>query len=101
VTTPPPAAVVSSTPPAATQGRTVVKRSQPATTKGKAEPRKKTQPGRPKVDQPTQSTAAPALRASTQGSSPDTLLLAGGLALVVLVIADTLLLARSRRWLRV
>jgi hypothetical protein len=43
-----------------------------------------------------------ALSAAAVKSSPsDSMLLAGGLALVVLVLGDTILLALSRRYLRV
>jgi hypothetical protein len=81
-----------------------VQPSQPKTQRPTA-PAKK-DPPRPKrnVTKPTPKPAAKKLRtiaaAAATSSSTDTTLLIGGLALVILVVGDTLLLSVSARYLR-
>lgn len=100
-TTPPPAAVtpppapvvtrvVSQQPPASVRRESRVQRREPVTPK----PRKT----KPKVTQ----TAAPALPGLSreEATSPDTMLLLGGLALFFLVLADMVFLTLSTRLLR-
>ena len=93
--TPPPAPVatrvVSQPPPASVRRESRVQRREPVTSKPKPKPA-------PKVTK----TAAPALPGLSreQATSPDTLLLAGGLALFFLVLADMVFLTLSTRLLR-
>lgn len=85
---PPPAPAPVSPAPVRVQRRTTVERKATRTTKSKPATRaKQTLPalGRPKA---------------ADSSAPDTMLLIGGLALVVLVLGDTLFLAVSTRLLR-
>jgi hypothetical protein len=98
-TTPPPAAV---TPPPAVTG--VVSQPPPASVqresrvRGRGEAKPKKAKPEPKVTQ----TAAPALRGLSreEATSPDTLLMVGGLALFFLVLADVVFLTLSTRVLR-
>jgi hypothetical protein len=84
---PPPA--VSVTPPARA-------RVQPQkTVKVKTRP----QASKPKLEQPKPTLPAPSAR-GTGSSAPDSTLMIGGLALVVLVLGDTIFLALSARLLR-
>ena len=57
----------------------------------KKTPKRSTQPKR---------RALPRARAVAESASPDTMLLAGGLALFVLVLGDTVFLTLSARFLR-
>lgn len=100
-TTPPPAAVtpppapvatrVVSQPPASVRRESRVQRREPVRSKPKPKPE-------PKVTK----TAAPALPGLSreEATSPDTLLMAGGLALFFLVLADMVFLTLSTRLLR-
>jgi hypothetical protein len=62
---------------------------------------KKKAPARPRTAKQAVTRSAPRLPAAAAGaSSPDSTLLIGGLALVVLVLGDTIFLALSTRFLR-
>jgi hypothetical protein len=62
----------------------------------------KTRPKKPKPESKVTQTAAPALRGLSreEATSPDTLLMVGGLALFFLVLADMVFLTLSTRILR-
>lgn len=93
--TPPPAQVftrVVSQPPASVRRESRIQRREPAKPK-----RKKPKP-EPKVTQ-TAATALPGL-SREEATSPDTLLMVGGLALFFLVLADVVFLTLSTRVLR-
>jgi hypothetical protein len=89
VTQPPPA------PPAAVRRETRAQRRETA----KAKPHAKAKASRPRVTNRVASRPLPSLTRE-EATSPDTMLLAGGLALFVLVLADTVFLALSTRLLR-
>lgn len=59
----------------------------------------KRKPARERTTKQTASKALPGL-VREQASSPDTMLMVGGLALFVLVLADTVFLTLSARYLR-
>lgn len=98
VVAPPPAAVVtrvvSQPPPASVRRESRVQRREPA----KPRPKKTNPKPEPKVTQ----SAAPALPGISRekATSPDTMLLVGGLALFFLVLADMVFLTLSTRVLR-
>jgi hypothetical protein len=89
VSQPPPA------PPAATRRQTRPQRRETV----KAKPKAKVKAGRSRGTNKVASRALPSL-VREEATSPDTMLLAGGLALFVLVLADTIFLALSTRVLR-
>lgn len=103
-TTPPPAAV---TPPPAPVAARVVSQPPPASVRRESRVQKresvtpKPKP-KPKPEPKVTKSAAPALPGLSreQATSPDTLLLAGGLALFFLVLADMVFLTLSTRLLR-
>ena len=102
-TTPPPAAVTPPPPPAVTR---VYQRPATQTRRGKqAERREPARPkskdkAKPKNDRVKVAAAATPTLTRDQATSPDTLLLVGGLALFFLVLADIVFLTLSTRVLR-
>ncbi len=101
-TTPPPAAV---TPPAASVGTRVVSQPPPASVRESRVQRREPVKPKPKTTKPqpkVTKTAAPALPGISreEATSPDTLLMLGGLALFFLVLADLVFLTLSTRVLR-
>jgi hypothetical protein len=100
-TTPPPAA--ATTPPAATR---IASQPPPASERRESRPQKR-EPAKPKTSRPkperkVTQTAARALPGLSreEATSPDTLLMLGGLALFFLVLADMVFLTLSTRVLR-
>ena len=91
---PPPAPVVSQPPPAPVRSESRVQKSE------RTKPKPKNT--KPKPEQKVTQTAAPALRGISreEATSPDTLLMVGGLALFFLVLADVVFLTLSTRVLR-
>ena len=101
-TTPPPAAV---TPPAASVGTRVVSQPPPASVRESRVQRREPVKPKPKTTKPqpkVTKTAAPALPGISreEATSPDTLLMLGGIALFFLVLADLVFLTLSTRVLR-
>jgi hypothetical protein len=94
--TPPPApvVVVSQPPPAPVRSESRVQKSEPTKPKPKNT--------KPKPEHKVTQTAAPALGGISreEATSPDTLLMVGGLALFFLVLADVVFLTLSTRVLR-
>jgi hypothetical protein len=86
--------VVSQPPPAPVRGENRGQRSKPTGSKPKTT--------RPKPEPKGTETAAPVLRGISreEATSPDTLLMVGGLALFFLVLADMVFLTLSTRVLR-
>jgi hypothetical protein len=103
-TTPPPAAVTPPPAPAVTPvyrpPATQERRDTRAQGREAAKPKPKT--SKPKPEQKVTQAAAPALPGLSreEATSPDTMLLAGGLALFVLVLADMVFLTLSTRVMR-
>jgi hypothetical protein len=99
-TNPPPPAV---TPPPAPALTRVVSQPPPASAReGRAQEKPKPRNTKPKQEQKVTQTAAPALPriSREEATSPDTLLMVGGLALFFLVLADMVFLTLSTRVLR-
>ena len=96
--TPPPAAV---TPPPAPVGTRVVSQPPPAPVRRESRVQRR-ENVKPKPERKVTKTAAPALPGISreEATSPDTMLLLGGLALFVLVLADMVFLTLSTRVLR-
>lgn len=91
---PAPVVVVSQPPPAPVRSESRVQKSE------RTKPKPKNT--KPKPEQKVTQTAAPALRGISreEATSPDTLLMVGGLALFFLVLADVVFLTLSTRVLR-
>jgi hypothetical protein len=99
--TPPPAPVYTPPPATVTPRPAVVRRSTPSRVQKRAVVKKKTEPAPAQAAARNQAALddgpVPTLRAPSQASSTDTLLLVGGLTLVLLVVADTVFLTISRQ----
>ena len=99
--TPPPAPavtpVVSQPPPAPTRRVSPIQRREPAKPKARPKPKPKPAPDRTFKQA---SAASLAGISREQATSPDTMLMVGGLALFVLVLADVVFLTMSTRVLR-
>jgi hypothetical protein len=97
---PPPAAVSPPPAPVYQPADTQVRRESRVQGREPAKPKPKTT--KPKPEQKVTQTAAPALPGLSreEATSPDTMLLLGGLALFVLVLADMVFLTLSTRVLR-
>jgi hypothetical protein len=98
--TPPPAPVYTPPPATVTPRPAVVRRSTPSRVQKRAVVKKKTKPAPAQAAARNQAALdgpVPTLRAPSQASSTDTLLLVGGLTLVLLVVADTVFLTISRQ----